>query len=246
MFRRFVLFVLAVAGAAFVAFRLVVQPWWRQWGVVPQEAANPLPGDDLIPDANVGETRGIDIAASPDAVWPWLMQMGYGRAGWYSYDMVDMSERSSVAIHPELQDLKVGDIIPTDPGGGFVVRLLEPGRALVLYADTELMRARAEEARASGAEEASANVRATGALMENAQPTEFAVSWAFVLAPTPDGGTRLIERVRGSFGPSDKPWTRYTMPVMGFGVFVMVRRQLLGIKERAERPAEVTPAEAVA
>ena len=61
----------------------------------------------------------------------------------------------------------------------------------------------------------------------------------------PDGGTRLIERVRTRFGPSDKPWTRYTLPVMGFGVFVMVRRQLLGIKERAES-ASGAPADAVA
>jgi hypothetical protein len=246
MFRRFVLFVLAVAGAAFVAFRLVVQPWWRQWGVVPQEAAKPLPGDELVPDANVSETRGIGIAAAPDAVWPWLMQMGYGRGGWYSYDIVDMSQPSADAIRPELQDLKVGDIVPTDPGGGFMVRVLEPGRALVLYSDTELMRARAEEARAAGSDEASANVRATGALMEISQPTEFAVSWAFVLEPMPDGGTRLIERVRSSFGPTDKPWTRYTLPVMGFGVFVMVRRQLLGIKDRAERQEGSAPVEATA
>lgn len=245
MLRRLIFFVLALAGAGYVAFRMVVRPWWRSWGVVPAETGKPLAGDELIPDATVSETRGIAIGAAPEAIWPWLMQMGYGRGGWYSYDAIDMAGRSSDTLDPELAHLAVGDIVPTDPAGGFVVRILEPQRALVLYSDTALMQERAEAARAAGAAEASANVRATGAFMENAQPTDFAASWAFVLEPMPDGGTRLIERVRTRFGESDKPWTRYTLPVMGFGVFVMVRRQLLGIKERVERGTEPVPVEAV-
>jgi hypothetical protein len=70
--------------------------------------------------------------------------------------------------------------------------------------------------------------------MESTQPVDFAATWAFVLDPLPDGGTKLIERFRVRFGETDKPWTRYTLPVVGFGVFVMMRKQMLGIKQRAE------------
>jgi hypothetical protein len=244
MLRKLLFILVALAGAGFVAFRLVVRPWWRGWGVVPDEAGKPLAGDDLIPDAGVSETRGIGIAAAPAAIWPWLLQMGYGRAGWYSYDAIDMAGPSSDRLDPDLAHLRVGDVVPTHPGGGFLVKIVEPERALVMYSDNELMEQQAAAARVAGAPEPSANVRATGAFMENAQPGEFAASWAFVLEPMPDGGTRLIERVRTRFGESDKPWTRYTLPVMGFGVFVMVRRQLLGIKERVERIGQATPAHA--
>ncbi len=73
--------------------------------------------------------------------------------------------------------------------------------------------------------------------MENAQPAEFSATWAFILEELPSGQTRLIERFRVRFGETDKPWTRYTLPFMGFGVFVMMRKQLLGIKQRAEAVA---------
>lgn len=242
MLRRLFFFLLALAGAAIIGFRMVVRPWWRNWGVVPHEVAKPLPGDDLVSDAATSDTRGITIAAPPEAIWPWLMQMGYGRAGWYSYDAIDMAGSSAGEIDPKLADLRVGDVVPTHPGGGFLVKLLDAPRALVLYSDNELMAEQEGAARAAGAPEGSANIRATGMLMENAQPTEFAASWAFVLEPMPDGTTRLVERVRTRFGDSDKPWTRYTLPFMGFGVFVMVRRQLLGIKARVEGAAQAEPA----
>ena len=81
------------------------------------------------------------------------------------------------------------------------------------------------------------------------QPAEFAASWAFVLEPIGGGRTRLIERFRVKFGTSDKPWTAATLPVVGFGVFLMTRQQMLGLRERAEALArtrqtghEVVPA----
>jgi hypothetical protein len=234
MLRRLILLLAALAGAGYAGYRFVLAPWWRSWGVVPEEVARPLPGDELVPDPGAVETRGITIAATPAEIWPWLLQMGYGRAGWYSYDMIDMAGSSAEAITPELQATQVGDVLPTHPGGGFLVKQLEPERALVLYSDTELTNEQAAAARAAGAEQASANVEATGMLLGNAQPTEFQVSWAFGLEPIPGGSTRLVERLRVRFGESDKPWTRYTLPMMGFGVFVMLRRQLLGIKQRVE------------
>ena len=73
----------AAAGAApATTYTLAVRPWWRTWGVDPADAELSFAGDDLVPDATVVETRGVEIDAPPDAVWPWLVQMGYNRAGW--------------------------------------------------------------------------------------------------------------------------------------------------------------------
>ena len=71
--------------------------------------------------------------------------------------------------------------------------------------------------------------------MGAAQPSEFHASWAFVLEPVGDEQTRLIERLRIHFTGGDRPWTKVTLPWMGFGVFLMVRRQLIGIRDRVER-----------
>ena len=233
--KKLPLALLGVAAAGVAGYKLAVEPWWHSWGIVPEEAARALPGDELIPEAMSSETRGITIAATPEAIWPWLVQMGFGRAGWYSYDAIDMSHASAHEVIPSLQELKVGDLLPVAPGAGFEVRVLEPNRALALFADTELMARQVEEAKAHPATDATpANLKMAGAFMENAQPQEFSASWAFVLEPIEGGHTRLIERVRTRFGETDKPWTRFTLPVMGFGVFVMVRRQLLGIKARVE------------
>ena len=163
--------------------------------------------------------------------------MGYGRAGWYSYDSIDMAGASSRRIVPEWQALRVGDVVPTHPGGGFEVRAVERGRALVLYSDTESVARQADAARTAGATGSAANVQATGAFMGATQPADFTASWAFVLEPMTGGRTRLIERFRVTFGATDKPWTAVTLPVVGFGVFLMMRKQMLGIRDRAEAGA---------
>ena len=220
-------------GGAAIWF--TVRPWWHRWGVDADEAARSLPGDDVVADAPVSDTRAITIDAPTSAVWPWLVQMGFGRGGWYSYDAMDMKGSSAHRILPELQELAVGDTVPTSPGGGFEVKAIEPGRALVLYLDTKLVRAQADAAKAGTADAAPVNLQAGGALMGVAQPTEFAATWAFVVEPLGDERARLIERFRIRFNGGDKPWMKVTLPFMGFGVFAMVRRQLLGIKSRAER-----------
>ena len=91
---------IAIAGtvigtAAGITLSRVAQ-WRRTWGIDPREATKPLAGDDLVPVTSAVETRGITIDAPPEAVWPWLVQMGYGRAGWYSYDQLDMKGKSAV------------------------------------------------------------------------------------------------------------------------------------------------------
>ena len=232
-----IMFAAAAVGTGVVVYRQVVRPWWRSWGIEPDEVTRALAGDDLVPDAPVIDTRSIDIAASPADVWPWLLQMGYGRAGWYSYDTIDMMGASSRRIVPEWQSLAMGDVVPTHPGGGFLVRALEPERALVLYSDTEIVTSQAAVARESATESPSANVQAAGTFLGATQPTEFAASWAFILEPLSGNHTRLVERFRVKFGETDKPWTAATLPVVGFGVFLMTRQQMLGIRDRAERLA---------
>ena len=213
--------------------------WWRTWGVDPIDAARPLPGDDLVPAPTVIDTRGITIDAPPDAVWPWLVQMGYGRAGWYSYDRMDMRGKSADRIVPAWQTLEVGDVMPNSPDGGFAVRHLEPGRALVLYSDTALVASQAAAADSPERPDTPAGLAASGAILSRT-PQDFAASWAFALEPLDGGRTRLIERFRVRFGAGE-PGFRFISPPLGFGVFVMMQRQMVGIRERAERTVVVAP-----
>lgn len=230
--------VLGVAlGTAVGVAASKVRGWWKTWGVEAGVATKPLAGDEVVPVALGDETRGITIAAPPEAVWPWLVQMGYGRAGWYSYDQLDQRGRSADEIHDEWQSLAVGDIVPTHPGGGFEVVVIEPGRALVLKSDTALVTAQAEAAKAAaaGLEAATAGVQVSGAMLSG-MPRQYAASWAFVLEPLDGGRTRLIERFRIWFDETTSG-PAFVMPLVGFGLFVMMQKQMLGIRDRAERLA---------
>jgi hypothetical protein len=113
------------------AYRRWIQPWQHRWGATDAEVRRAMPGDDLIPDA-ASTTRAITIAAPAEQVWPWLVQLGYGRAGWYSYDWIDNDGQPSAdRIIPELQQLQVGDQIPMLPEMGPRVREVEPNRYFV-------------------------------------------------------------------------------------------------------------------
>ena len=117
-----------------LVYRWVVRPWHQRWGATPDEVKDMMPGDELVPHPTLCATRGITIDARALDVWPWLVQMGgYTRAGWYSYDRFDNAGRASAdRVIPELQDLRVGDVMLTSPTEGFVVRAIDPGRSLVL------------------------------------------------------------------------------------------------------------------
>ena len=227
---------LASAGAVFGFIKGRAE--FRTWGIDPADKEKVLPGDDLVPEAQAIDTRRIDIDAPPEAVWPWLVQMGYGRAGWYSYDELDTNHPSADRIVPELQQLAIGDIVPTHPGGGFEVKVMEPGEALVLYADRELIDAQAA-ASPEGLAGASANVKATGVALDQTMRGDFKASWAFVLEALPEDRTRLIERFRGLMempqrSQASRMGPAVTGNVLVFGLFVMARRQLIGIRDRAE------------
>jgi hypothetical protein len=232
--------VLGAAVSAAVCAARSLDRWRSSWGVDPAEAERILPGDDLVPAPSKVETRGIEIDAPTTAVWPWLVQMGYERAGWYSYDQLDMKGRSADSIVPELQSLKVGDILPTFPGGGFEVRVVDDGRAIAVYTDTAITAGQAT-AFAESRQTVPVGLQASGSLMRTTPP-DFAASWTFVLEPLAGDRTRLIERVRVWFGPGT-PLSAVTGSAFGFGVFVMTRKQMLGIRDRVERAARRMAAE---
>jgi hypothetical protein len=119
--------ILSVLGS----YRRWTQPWQHRWGATDQEVHRTMPGDDVVPDA-ASTTRAITIAAPPEQVWPWLVQLGYGRGGWYSYDWIDNDGQPSAdRIIPELQQLRVGDQILMLPGMGPRVLEVEPNRHFV-------------------------------------------------------------------------------------------------------------------
>jgi hypothetical protein len=90
--------------------------WHLRWGATPAEIASTLPGDDLLPRAQLRCTRAITIDAPPETVWPWLVQAGCLRGGFYSNDLLDNLGRPSAReIVPELQHLRVGQWVPMSP-----------------------------------------------------------------------------------------------------------------------------------
>lgn len=123
--------VIAYLGAAW----LLVRPWLRRLGANQAELRRTYPGDDLFGHAEV-VTRAITIDARASDIWPWIVQMGYGRAGWYSLDLLDNLGRPSARqILPEHQQLEVGDEVPSGPRSAFRVHDVEPERFLVLTYD---------------------------------------------------------------------------------------------------------------
>ena len=120
--------ILVLTAALFMA---VIRPWYNRWGATDEEVSMELPGDELIPDGG-SVTRAIGIDAPPGDVWPWLVQLGFGRAGWYSYDWIDNDGHPSAdEIIPEYQTLGVGDKILMMPGMGFEVLSIETRRSIV-------------------------------------------------------------------------------------------------------------------
>ncbi len=119
---------------AAILYGRVMRPWQLTWGATPAEVARPLPSDQLVEHPTFNATRAITIAAPPEEVWPWLVQVGVTRAGWYSYDLLDNLGRASArSILPELQHLAVGDIIPMSPDGrqGMPVQSMEAPYSMV-------------------------------------------------------------------------------------------------------------------
>jgi len=125
-----------VLSAATALFCLVYRPWHLRWGAMPHELKRSMPGDGELFVSSFTATRAITVAARPDDVWPWLVQIGFGRAGWYSYDWLDNLGRPSAdRIIPELQSIAAGDWVPmsgkVDERTAFRVAAFEPDRSLL-------------------------------------------------------------------------------------------------------------------
>jgi hypothetical protein len=108
------------AGLGSLAYPLFFRRWCLTWGARPDEVSRKLPGDELLAVAGIVSTRAITVEAPPAAIWPWLVQMGSGRGGVYTYDWIEnllgLNMHSAREILPQFQDLKTGDELPLGPG----------------------------------------------------------------------------------------------------------------------------------
>ncbi len=94
------------------------RPWQLRWGATANEIKRHMPGDDIVDKPSFNATRAITINASPENIYPWIVQMGVNRAGWYSYDLLDnLARPSAKVILPEHQKIQVGTLIPMSPDG---------------------------------------------------------------------------------------------------------------------------------
>ena len=122
------------AGVLLAVYLRWVRPRQLTWGATAAEAVRTMPGDGLVERPTFDATRAVTVRAPAAAIWPWLVQAGTGRAGWYSYDWIDNLGRPSArAIDPALQDLAVGDLVPMTPSGsvGLPVLAMDPPRSMV-------------------------------------------------------------------------------------------------------------------
>lgn len=195
-------------GALAIAGTVVTSPlsrtWYSSWGAAEHEVAMTLPGDDIVPEPELTSTRAITIQAPKSSVWPWLVQMGQGRGGLYSYErlenLIGCDMHNADHIIPQYQHLEIGDKVRLVPEGKdlyFDVARIDPGCAIILSGDNP--------------------------------PT----TWAFILESKEKDSTRLLVRWRQAYEPTlgnIVGWRYVTDPI----TFVMERKLLQGIKVRAE------------
>lgn len=204
----------AIIGA--IGF-FAVRPRMLCWGATPTEAGASMDGDQLITDPILTTTRAISIRAGADRVWPWLAQMGQGRGGFYSYEwlenLVGLDIHNADRIITALQDLRPGDLIPFRRGRGVNVVKVEPLHLLVLAGTLNPPKSDAVDTAPVGG------------------------TWVFALNELGSQETRLVVRSRVA---KFEPWwlSRLMMLLLEPVHFVMERKMLQGIKQRAERELE--------
>lgn len=234
------LMALAFSAGVGAAYLVQLRSQYRSWGLVPGGNERGVRGDDLVAEADIVETRAIDIDVPPEQVWPWLAQMGYGRGGWYSFAAADRAwtpaggppSDSADTILEEFQDLAEGDLVPTHPRGGFAARTVEPNEALVLFLDDEMIREQVDEFVADAADAIEEQGGSAKLDIDIQDMPPYQVTFAFELEELPGGRTRLIARVRARVDVSENQ--KRIRPALAMGLFAFIRSQLEGIKERAE------------
>jgi hypothetical protein len=130
------LFTITALAAFALFFFFIYRPWHLHWGATAEELKRALPGDGMLFDSSFTATRAITVRARPEDVYPWIVQIGFGRAGWYSYDRLDnLGKPSADRIIPELQTIKIGDWIPmsakVDERTAFRVAAFEPNKQIL-------------------------------------------------------------------------------------------------------------------
>jgi hypothetical protein len=206
-----------IAARASVAVAVAVVALLRRrslrWGATAAEQRMGLPGDELMARADLTATRAITIDTGTAEVWPWIAQLGQGRGGFYSYDLLEnligCNIHSADRIVPEWQAIGAGAEVKLHPEGGMIVALVEPGQALVLR----------------------------GGMPMGTAPPPYDFTWAFVVRAQPDGTTRLVVRERYGY---TRGWAVLLVEAVEPISFFMSRRMLHGIKRRAERAASAT------
>jgi uncharacterized protein YndB with AHSA1/START domain len=186
----------------------LVRPRMARWGASDDEVAAAMPGDGEVAGPQLAVTRAVTIAVSPAAVWPWLVQIGYHRAGWYAYDLFDNDDiPSAESILPEFQHVEIGQVLGEE---GFAVREVEPNRHLVL---------------------AFHHPKTKWVVKQGVWPLFGHASMCLQLNPVHDGErTRLVYRVRFS----TPAWARIFTALFEPADFLSSRKMLIGIKRRAE------------
>jgi hypothetical protein len=194
----------------------------RNLGATRAERRATLPGDEIVPGARGRSTMAVTIDMPPSEVWPWLVQMGCDRAGFYSWDSLDNGGRpSATEIHPEWQTLAAGDRVMCTPDGRawFDVERLEPERLLVLRSSIDVFGRRPFDT-------------------SGPRPRFFVEGvWTFVLDELPEGRTRLVVR---SFGTA-RPRLLFGAANLFFwdpAHVIMQTRQLRNLKRLVESPLQ--------
>lgn len=218
-----------IAGALVIAGTALLSPVlrrrYRRWGATDEEVRRRLPGDEFVPRPKSELTCAVTVEAPARSVWPWFVQLGCQRAGWYSYDLLDNGGvPSAERIVPELQHLAVGDVVKAVPNGsfGFPVAVIEPGHALSLAGTL--------------------NVK-TGQPADPNDPTleaYFGGDQTFVVEELGAGRSRLLFRMRTDWNPTVLNAIIYRGLVEPIS-FVMGRKMLLNVKRRAEALARSSP-----
>ncbi|GIF18839.1 hypothetical protein Ate02nite_15690 [Paractinoplanes tereljensis] len=179
-----------------------------RWGATAAEITEPRPGDELVPDPDLTADRAITIHAGIDDVWPWIVQLGQGRGGFYSYDslenLIGCDIHSALQINPDWQRLDVGDTVRLAPEVALTVAVVKPPRTLVLQ----------------------------GGVWPGAATAPYDFTWTFDLSPVSEATTRLVVRERYAF---TRWWTRLIVEPVTVVSFVMSQRMLRGIRDRAEQ-----------
>ena len=210
-----------IQGAGFMAFQMIFWPLTlkrrNRWGATDEEINTVLPGDDLVPTPKVGYTHAISITRSKDQVWPWLVKLGQGRGGFYSYqwleNIIGCQIYNADEIFPEYQEMEQFTGIKLHPSMPEIpIKSYKPQEYILLHGDSQFDQ------------------------INNSGNKNFLnVTWLFHLREVGPDHSRLISRWRADFPNTFAAKMGYGAPITGSMAHVMDVKMLKGIKHRVEK-----------